>query len=332
MTRAATPSCELLVVGGIAKSDAARLPEWRGYRSGLIMIARPAEDMADAAATYQSPRQLCPDSDPSFIFKAASRVGDKLYVCTQTEILIYGLPDFNIVHHLSHPWFNDLHHVLPLDEERLLVAVTGLDMVLELGLNGHVLRHWDVLGEPPFSRFSRLLDYRKIATRKPHAAHPNHVFVIGDDIWVTRFIQRDAICLTDRTKRIEIGLGGPHDGVVVDQRVYFTTVEGHVVIADPNGVARSEAFDLNQITQSTTPLGWCRGIKSIGERRVVVGFSRLRPTKWQMGVGVLKSSIKASRMRLPGPTRLACYDLAEKQLIWEFNLEKYGMNAVFSIV
>ena len=332
MSGAATPSCELLAVGGIAKSDAARLPEWQGYRSGLIMTARPADDAVHTSVSYQSPRHLCPDSDPSFIFKAASRTEDKLYVCTQTEVLVYKLPDFKVLHHLSHPWFNDLHHVVPLNEQTMLVAATGLDMVLEIDLNGHVLRYWDVLGDPPFPRFSRHFDYRKIATTKPHLAHPNHLFVVGEDIWVTRFVQRDAVCLTNPAKRIEIAPGGPHDGIVLDQRVYFTTVQGQLVIADPEGVAKSEIFDLSQMTGSSPPLGWCRGIKIIDKREVVVGFSRLRPTKWQMGASILKSSIGISRTELPRPTRLACYDLMNKRLRWEFNLENHGMSAVFSIL
>ena len=113
---------------------------------------------------------------------------------------------------------------------------------------------------------------------------------------------------------------------------YFTTVQGQLVIADPEGVAKSEIFDLNQMTGSCPPLGWCRGIKIIDKREVVVGFSRLRPTKWQMGASILKSSIGISRTELPRPTRLACYDLMNKRLRWEFNLENHGMSAVFSIL
>ena len=34
---------------------------------------------------------------------------------------------------------------------------------------------------------------------KPHLAHPNHVFHIGDEPWATRFQQKDAVSLLDPT-------------------------------------------------------------------------------------------------------------------------------------
>ena len=71
---------------------------------------------------------------------------------------------------------------------------------------------------------------------------------------------------------------------------------------------------------------------ALGDNQVIVGFSRLRPTRPQMGLHLLKSSIGASRTGLPRPTRLACYDLENGSLEWELNLEKHGMNAVFSIL
>jgi hypothetical protein len=332
MTRLATGASHLLAIGGRAKSNAVHLQEWQGYQSGLILALQPAVRMAWTCATYQSPPHLCPAADPSFVFKAGTIHNDRLYVCTQTEILIYSLIDFKILHHLSHPWFNDLHHVFPLNDERLLVAVTGLDMVVETDLAGRLMRSWNVIGDPSFSRFPPHLDYRKIPTTKPHFSHPNHIFVLGEEIWVTRFIQRDAVCLSSPKKRIEIGIGCPHDGIVVDQKVYFTTVEGHVVIADRNDIGKPEIFDLNQVERSKRPLGWCRGIKILNEDEIIVGFSRLRPTKWQLGIGVLKSSFNLSSWQWPEPTRLACYNIRKLTLEWEFILEDHQMNAVFSIM
>lgn len=335
VTQVAVPPCPLLVIGGSAKSNATHLPEWQGYQCGLILAVQPAMPIGQAirtAATYQSPPHLCPPSDPSFIFKAASLANDKLYVCTQTEILIYRISDLKILHHISHPLFNDLHHVFPLSEETFLVAITGLDMVVEVDLAGCILRSWDVLEGSPSSRISSNVDYRRIPTTKPHRSHPNHLFVLENQIWVTRFIQRDAICLTDRDNRIDIGIGFPHDGIINDNRVYFTTVEGYVVVSCPDNQKNTDVFDLNEITPSAAPLGWCRGIKLVGEGQIIVGFSRFRPTKWQLGIDFIKSSLNSSWERCPSPTRLACYDLRKKRLEWEFSLEDYKMNAVFSIL
>lgn len=78
---------------------------------------------------------------------------------------------------------------------------TGLDMVVRVTPEGRVLEEWDVLLEPAWQRFSRDIDYRKIVSTKPHRSHPNFVFELGDEVWVTRFEQRDAICLTAPQKR-----------------------------------------------------------------------------------------------------------------------------------
>lgn len=75
------------------------------------------------------------------------------------------------------------------------------------------------------------------------------------------------------------------------------------------------------------PLGWCRGIKVLDDDKVVVGFTRIRPTLkkapdgnrvWEGQYGVL-------------PTRIACYDLKKGKLLWEQQLEDHGMNAIYSI-
>ncbi len=36
---------------------------------------------------------------------------------------------------------------------------------------GQVLAEWNVLGEEPWSRFSRDVDYRKIVSKKPRLSH-----------------------------------------------------------------------------------------------------------------------------------------------------------------
>ena len=100
-------------------------------------------------------------------------------------------------------------------------------MVLEVTLDGRVLREWPVLGNNAWDRFSHSVDYRKVST-KPHLSHPNFVFEISDDVWVTRLRQRDAICLTRPAEPININLERPHDGLLHESLLYFTTVDGHL--------------------------------------------------------------------------------------------------------
>jgi hypothetical protein len=87
---------------------------------------------------------------PAILFKSVFLSDDKLFTCTSTEVLVYQLPGFQLLHYISLPCFNDLHHVYPTREGTLLVAVTGLDMVVEVGTAGEVIREWNVLGEDPW--------------------------------------------------------------------------------------------------------------------------------------------------------------------------------------
>ena len=117
--------------------------------------------------------------------------------------------------------------------DRIIVVSTGLDMVCEVTLEGATVRQWGVLGESPWTRFSKDTDYRKIHSLKPHQAHPNFAFDYGGDLWCTRAAQRDAICLTaDRPPMTIREDAVIHDGIVDGDHIYFTAVDGIVIRVD----------------------------------------------------------------------------------------------------
>jgi hypothetical protein len=207
--------------------------------------------------------------------------------------------------------------------------VTGLDMVVEITTTGSLVREWSVLGEDPWARFSRETDYRKVPTTKPHLSHPNHVFVLDEEVWVTRLNQRDAICLTSPGRRIDIAVERPHDGYLFGDRIYFTTVDGHIVIANRKTQKVEETVDLNQMSgQSGQVLGWCRGVLPLDERRLWVGFTRVRPTKFLENVAWIKNGY-TQRHR---PSHVALYDLEHKTCEQEIELEPHGIGVVFSLL
>ena len=57
------------------------------------------------------------------------------------------------------------------------------------------------------------------------------MFLLGDEPWVTRFELRDAISLHDHARRIDIGGERIHDGVPHDGAIYFTSVDGKIVLS-----------------------------------------------------------------------------------------------------
>lgn len=314
----------LYIVGGQQKDRI--LDEWHQYSKGIIVKLDMNSNQVVSSLEYISPQEARPDNDPSVLFKAGTVKNQQLYVCTQTEILVYSLPNLKLLRYLSLPCFNDVHHVRPTIDGNYLVVSTGLDMVMEVTANGKVLREWNVGGQDPWGRFSHNIDYRKVNTTKPHQYHPNYVFQIGKEIWATRCLQQDAISLTKPNQRIEIGGALVHDGVVIKDTIYFTKVDGHVVTVDSNTLQTKQVFNLNKITNVQKPLGWCRGIKVLDKYTVIVGFTRLRPTTEKVNGKIIHGGWFDTL-----PTRIACYNLKKGELLWEHSLEQYGLNAVFSI-
>lgn len=298
---------------------------WYEYQKGVILQLDAATGDADVVVEYVSTVDACPDDDPAILFKSGTLVGDLLYTCTQTEVMVYRVPSFERVAYVSLPMFNDVHHVRPTPEGNLLVANTGLDTVVEVTLAGDVVRIWNVLGDDPWARFSPETDYRKVKTTKPHLAHPNHVFHIGDEPWATRFQQKDAISLRDPSRRIDIGLERVHDGLVHEGRVYFTTVDGHVAIADTDTLELVDVLDLAEAHPADMLLGWARSLFIDGDR-MWVGFSRIRPTKIRENVGWVLRGLKRDF-----GTHVGCYDLRTGESIAQVGVERFGLSAVFGI-
>jgi hypothetical protein len=301
------------------------------YEAALILRLDTALNTVSVELEYKSPPEARASDDSSNIFKSATLVGNRLYTCTSTEVLIFEVPGFKRIGYVSLPCFNDLHHVTVTREGYLLVANTGLDMVVKFTTDGQVLEQWNVLGEDPWSRFSREVDYRRVDTTKPHHSHPNGVFQLGEEVWVTRFGQRDAVCLTTPGKRINIEVQRPHDGLVCGERIYFTTVDGRIVIANRHTLAIDHIINLNEIhrayDQNDQLLGWCRGVLPVDDQKIWVGFTRVRKTRFTENVLWVKHAFKEKE----SPTHIALYDIVERKCLQEIDLERHGMNVIFGI-
>jgi hypothetical protein len=319
---------KICVGGGQFRSTVFRkLQEWESCKQAMFVELDPVTKTSQNRVGYVSPRETCPDELPAILFKSATLRDNKLYACTSTEVFVYDLPSFRVVNYVSLPFFNDVHHVYPTPEGTLLVMVTGLDIVAEVSLDGKLLRHHDVMGEDTWSIFSRDIDYRKVPTTKPHRAHANHIFQLGDEIWVTRFHQRDAISLRDPSRKIEIGIQRPHDGFLFNGWLYFTTVDGHVIMADPKTLKMERVIDLNRFSgQGSETLGWCRGLLPIDESFLWVGFTRVRPTKFRENLNWIRQQPQTHR-----PSHVALYDLRSESCVEEIETEPHGIGVVFTL-
>lgn len=324
---------ELCVVGGRQKDprDIHVKEEWHHYQQGVIGQVNLDSGLVSESLVYVSPPENCPVRDASILFKAGTLRDNRLYVSTPTEALVFRPNDWTLESRVSLPMFNDVHHVLPTSPGRLLVVNTGLDMAVEVDMDGEIKNEWWLADEEPWERFSKDVDYRLVHTLKPHYQHPNFAFSFGGALWCTRAFSGDAVCLTDHRPKMEV-IRHPviHDGIPVGDFVYFTCVDGKIIRVDGLTGKPERVFDLQKMVGTDTPLGWCRGIEILDQDHVAVGFSRLRPTKWGENVRWIKHQFGGDGQRLR-PTRISVFNLTKEELVAEYNLEGIGLNAVFSM-
>ncbi len=331
-----SPLDGLRVVGGRQRGPAGMRElddRWYGYGAGVIVEVD--GESSRSVLEYTSAPGTCGPEDP-VLFKSATVSGDRLYASTQTEVLVYSWPDLQQVAHISHPLFNDVHHVIPGPDGTVLVAVSGHDAVAKIDLDGNLLEFWGVDDDrnPPSIEPGR--DYRIDCDLKPHAIHPNYLFKLNgaedgstgpeSEVWVTRFETRDAVSLHRPDRHIRIGRERCHDGVVHDGRIFFTTVDGCVVEVDAGSLSIRAEHKLGA-RNADTLLGWCRGLTFLGDDLAAVGFSRIRHTRFRQTLSFVRNGLTRSE-----PTRVALYDTRTWDLVDERDLEPAGCNAVFSIL
>lgn len=353
----------LFVVGGRQRRDAVSADEWQAYDEARVLRIDLQTEQVTTLCSYRTPTQLVADERPSILFKAATLSDSGLWVCTTTEVLQLNPKDGTTLNHWSHPWFNDLHHVVPTADGKFWVADTGLDAILKMNLDGEVEALIGVGNRSTWERFDRSIDYRKVPTTKPHETHPNFVFQVDGRWWATRYLTGDAICLSDLNETIRISeeptsagpspsTAGPHDGIVWDSTVAFTTVDGKIVRIPTQAFCASdhrpndeldssahESLQKQRIPKRTTLLdaadaqatGWCRGLLPCGQNRVWVGFSRIRPTAFRSHVSWIKHGFRKVGLHATAPTRVALHHLETGALEREIDLEPHGLAAVFSI-
>ena len=138
----------------------------------------------------------------------------------------------------------------------------------------------------------------------------------------------DAICLDDPRRRIDLGSATViHDGFSHRGWLYFTAVDGRLLVVDEERLTIEATIDLSRIGEAQTPnYSWCRGVLPLDERRVWVGFTRIRETRWKEKV----KWIKHLALGFPRPTSLGLFDIVERRLLQEINLEPLGMHAIFA--
>ncbi len=319
------------ITGGKQRISHIEQDEWNQFEEARLAELDTDTGQVEVRLKHKTRVEWTPKGKVSHIFKSGSWHAGDLLLVTQTEIIRVDTRDFTVKELISHPWFNDLHHVVFRDKN-YWVASTGIDCLIRLERSGELKDVRHALFHDPWEHRSPHEDYRKWITTKPHKSHPNYVFHTEKGVWLTRFEQHDAICLDEPSLRVPIDVGRPHDGILYQNFLWFTTVNGFLVKADQESGEVVRRYDLNRFEpKSDRPLGWCRGL-AFADGIALVGFSRLRHTKLRQNLSWLKQGFKTAAGYRTLPTRVAAYDLEGAKLLHQWNIESAGLNAMFSIL
>jgi len=317
---------DILLFGGRNFPHPQARPVWHQFETAVLLRVREGGEVV--GRFEYGGGEIEREVGLSTCFKAATIKGDHAYACTNTEVLKLELPSFAIREHFTHRLFNDVHHVNRIDD-RFFVASTGVDSVLELDERFELVKRHAIAGDEVLDRFGHDADYRRVKTTKPHAAHPNYVEAWDDEIWVSNFEKCRVESLSSE-RNYQISEFRIHDGVPALGKIWFTSVNGRVITLAPQ-TGEMRTFDLAPMSDADRELGWCRGIAPISDSDVIVGFSKLRETKARENLKWLGNKLLGKSFVLSQPTRIARYDLSRGREVWRLELEKLGMDAMFSI-
>ena len=323
----------LLITGAVLRPNGFELGEGKYYENAKLLRLNLATGKIDELLSVSEGNDNFPAEYPNLEFTVGVAEEDKLWLTTDTEVRLYQYPEPTLLTTFSHPCFHNVHSVA-VYRDRLYVTSTGLDMVVVLDKGtGEIVDQLNTEGKSLWHRFSPDKDYRKLHSTRPHDCHPNHIFWIDDEPWVTRCKQEDAVCLTDLSKRIDISgsdkVISVHDGHVEGDKVYFSSVDGCLIVADKRSFKVLETIELYKYEGFGGIRGWCRGLY-IQDNLFYLGFSRLRKTKAKGKLAWLKNM---SGVRQPSKfASILAFDMAQRKIVADYPVPAELIDAIYSIL
>ncbi len=242
-------------------------------------------------------------------FGAPGVDGDRVWLCTERDVVCWPGGD-----RFDQPAFADLHHVAATPEGLLAVA-TGAGGVVR-ATDG---RFWPVHpGATAPTTDVRCLPFDDVF-------HPNHLVVWRGRTWVTRGGRGDVVPL-EGGPPVQVADVVIHDGFACDEGVWFTAVDGRLVLVD---------LDQRRVLRSVViagdgALGWCRGLVLDGDT-AWVGFTRLRATRLRRNLAWLAGRLRGHTTVGTRPTRVVRVELGTGRVLEECPLEAHGVDAVFGL-
>jgi hypothetical protein len=320
---------KLLITMGVPVKDIDKAESGYGYQGAETILLDWDKKISSTILTYESPAENL-GKGLSMMFKGAFVENGMLYIVTNTEVLKFDLNKKEILDVLTSNTFNDLHGVF-VKENAIYVCNTGLEIVQKF-IEGCLVAEWNLATPPTWERFDRNYDYRKSSGTKPHEAHINHVFELNGDPWVNLGGQCRAQNVLDSTQFIDLKECFEknervlcHDGIVRGDFIYFTAVNGLVIIVDKETKKVVKKINLHELNNIEQKVGWTRGIEVIGNR-AFIGITRARKskykeyTKWMLG---MKKQFSSSIIEI---------DIETHKFISFYEIENGPANGIYTIL
>jgi len=316
---------------GVPYKDVHKKNEGFRYNGAVVQFINWENKQVDNEIKYLSPVENI-GMGLSMMFKGAYRSGEDLWIVTNTEVLQYEMTNNKLVSVFSDPSFNDLHGVY-VNNEEIYICNTGLEIVQCMNTKGEITNQWNIAEYPTWDRFDKEVDYRKIATTKPHEVHINHIFNLDGEMWVNLGSQRKAQSLDNKDRIIDLdsmfGVDEKvlcHDGLVKGDFIYFTSVNGSLVIVSKQTLKVEERIDLNKSANLNKVIGWTRGCEVIGTK-AYIGVSKMRHSKFK---DYTKWIVKGDKVSLP--SSILEVDLLTKDIVDIYEIENHSGAGVYSII
>lgn len=321
----------ILVSGGCERPNGYELGEGKYYERARLLKIDINSGSVDIILEKGEGGANYPDEHPNLQYTSCCLVGNTLWLPTDTEIFKLSYPDLTVEKIISYPFFHNIHAVNVFNNV-LYVSSTGLDLVAKLDFDGNILGIYNTEGKDVWHRFSKNKDYRLIHSTRPHDCHPNFTFMLNNQPWVTRCRQQDAVCLedislkleiTDPKKRISV-----HDGIVHNDRIFFTSVDGYIITINPNTLKIDEEINVLEALNNEK-LGWARGLVICNNNIAYIAFSRLRRTRMKEKLAWLA---KGQISKMSGmPACVLAFDLINRKIVNRYNIPLGHVDAIYGL-
>ncbi len=255
---------------------------------------------------------------PRFGFTGIRDVGNYVYAGSWNSVYKIRKENLDLENIITNNLMNDMHGIY-VDKDIIITVLTGKDTIVFTDHEGNVIDHFTIKNDLSVVKEDNIekYDWRFISKQFRGSTgcwHFNFIQKFGDELWLTARNINSFVVVNLKTHKAHLRLMNfftpalVHDGKKSNNRFYFTSIDGKIIIAEEAEKATFKArekiekihlFDRDLITKTIrleeTELArepnWCRGI-DIKDDRLYVTIDGRYDTDLSFGLLVLNEEGK----------------------------------------